>query len=243
MLEDPEIENLFNNRDCAGEGNESPCLLSDSEGDSDFETEEITSPIIPEPEDIFNTRLPTQSNNGIISSKICHVLDEMDNQNLEIGEFLDGLSWGDADCNQIAQIRNKRTSLLHDPRLPYIIRRWAYPPRNPASKKARPEGGQALMRRFAIDYIKSVTSAELTALAPSLQSPSQEDVDSERLTSTSYEQLSDDMQTHAPVLWEILERLSKEPNTRKESHKNPTKVKTMGVIIISAKEKFLLIFY
>lgn len=209
----PSTQEVFDNRDIAG--NESP-LCSESESDpetlSTTETQQNLSTVMEQPSQDFV--IPTLSKSDILSTKIKNVLKEMENQNIHVAEFLDGLSWGDADCNKDRGIINARTSLLSDPILPSILHRWAFPPRPSQSKHRRPEDAQSIMKEFAIDYIQRTTNKELQNLAPTLQSATDEDVNSDRLASTTYKELSDDMHQYAPVLWKLLETLAIDPNSR-----------------------------
>ena len=99
------------------------------------------------------------------------MLQYFDHENIKLCDFLDAISWGDPLCTNDPKVRAERTGLLQDQRLGDILQRWAQPPRQPGSKKRRPQGAAASMTKFAITWTRKSISDELEYLAPTLLSP------------------------------------------------------------------------
>ncbi|KAJ3497512.1 hypothetical protein NLJ89_g10340 [Agrocybe chaxingu] len=203
-----DFDNIFDTRDIDGNEPDEPEL-------SDGETNEIFLQDTPEDlddnisddelDEDTDAQAPTSSQ---LSSKVRHILDEMDRTNLKLADFLNGLSWGDQACTQDAKIRTEQTILLHSQQLHSILQRWAVPPRMSRSKKRRAEGASPIVNAFSIDYVRNTMHKELSDAAKPLSSPASMDVRVETLTETSFEGMANTLQDTAPLLFNLLYSLT-----------------------------------
>ncbi|KJA16705.1 hypothetical protein HYPSUDRAFT_1059497 [Hypholoma sublateritium FD-334 SS-4] len=199
------LYNIFNNR----EPDDEPPSSESDESEPDISTPPLGS------EEVnweAHSETPLESE---LATNIKETLIWMDSRGLSLVKFLNGLSWGDAACTQDPKIRYERTSLLRDPQLAVILQRWISPPRPLKSKKKQPEGASPMMKQFVFEYSKKTLSDELEKLAPYLLSSTKDDVQTERLVSTTFEEFGTDMQEVAPFLWGVLEHLTIPLNLKK----------------------------
>ncbi len=219
--------NVFNTRDI--DGNESAGEGYSSTGSSNIDAElsiPITLNSIP-----LSELSDTPDEDTPLHIKTRMALEFFDSINLKTYDFLDGLSWGDTPCIQDAKIRAERTRLFQSSQLPKILQRWAVPPRQPGSSHARATGGSAVMNNFSIQNVCRIVDQELEAMAKYLKSPTSEDIDKETLTSTSFENLSSEMDSTTPVLSKLLNDLAYCDGQReRNTHKTPQK---MIILIVS----------
>jgi len=204
MTLDEEIRNLFDNRDVNGnEPDDEPDTDSDSDLElNDPETETFRDDVEVVEEDKEQLEEVPMSAGA---QKTKHILEEMDKIGLKASEFINVLSWGDISSTQDPKIRSERTRLLHDPMLEDILHRWAHPPRLPGSKKKRPQGATVIMRKFSLEFMKKEISQGLEKLAPFLVSPVSDDVRTETLIGTGFDELSEKMKAGTLLLWSLLE--------------------------------------
>ncbi|CAA7271577.1 unnamed protein product [Cyclocybe aegerita] len=221
----PQEDNLFDNRDL--EGNEYPV-----EDEPDSEPDEPNNAV---DIDILDRELPSEDveddRNPRTLANVKAVLDKLDELNFKLIDFLDALSWGHSGCTQDAKVRNKRTVMLQDRKLPKILWHWAIPPRRKGSNKKRATGASTVMKEFAVGYIKNFASKELEILVPHLLSDTSEDVRTETLVSTSFLTLASKMQTLAPILWDVLVNFAERPSKRPKAGQTSNNPKTIIMII------------
>jgi hypothetical protein len=167
--------------------------------------------------------------------KVKEVLLTMEAQDMKVADFLDALSWGNASCIVDPKVRREKTALLHDQRLPSILRRWALPPRSLNSKNRRAEGAGPLIKAFTMDWISNMISEELENIAPHLLSSTVDDVRSTTLVATGFNELSQIMKENAPTLWALLESACIRPRKRSKSKKSNQKVS-----IVYARSEYLI---
>jgi len=219
------VQNIFDSRDL--DGNESP-PPSDSDYDSsDFADDTIEGADLDtdtenEPESAQKTSTQPTSTR---QQQVRCILDHLDQENLKLVDFLDGLSWGDDACIQDPKIRVERTIFLQSARLSAILTKWAVPPRKKGSLKRRAAGAMAPMSEFISQHITNKMDHELEALAPSLHSPPSVDVEKETLHGMSFQNMLTAIQQKAPTLCSIFESLAYQDEQRKRNtHKDPEKV-------------------
>lgn len=223
--------NLFLCRDV--DGNED---ANSEASDTDYEDEPFGITYLPDSEDedtsgpaiqLHNTdalRANLQGKNLV--DLIRSVLIFMDGLGINLPIFLDGLSWGDADCIQDAKIRYERSALMNSSELPGILRRWWKPPRSTGSKKKRPRGAAQVMEKFSAECTEAVLEQEMEAIALSLSSPAGEDIKEDNLTSLVFDKMINDMEMQAPVLWKMLQNMAYTPAQRaRNTQKKPDKVR------------------
>ncbi|PPQ88289.1 hypothetical protein CVT26_011433 [Gymnopilus dilepis] len=130
---------LFDNRDVGIDGNESAPEDDPSDMETeDSEVEEDQEASESEEEDAEEDEETSESESvHDLRDKVRSILDEFDNHNLKVIDFLDALSWGDRACTGDAKIRVERTILLKDAKLKGILHHWAVPPRRQGSNKRR----------------------------------------------------------------------------------------------------------
>ncbi|KAJ7619938.1 hypothetical protein DFH06DRAFT_69197 [Mycena polygramma] len=167
---------------------------------------------------------------GFRARKIWNVLRYMEEQEITLANLLDGLSWGDEECTQNAQLRADRTRFLNSPELPHIVRRWWRPPRSQSGNRKRPKGAKAAMQQFAFDCTQYVLEEEIEMLLKIFKSPAGQDVKEEQLTGISFPEMVRQVKKTAPNLWVVLSRLARsESQQARGPNKNP--VNTILVVI------------
>ncbi|KAF9528728.1 hypothetical protein CPB83DRAFT_894233 [Crepidotus variabilis] len=150
------------------------------------------------------------------------VLDLLKANQVHFDDFMDAFSWGDKGCIQDASIRNTRTRFLHSEKLPIILKRWAKPPRTETSKKKQPEGGSKSVKEFALQYVQDLFDKELEDLAPSMLSPTSEDVEKATLLDTTFANLDIAIKSKAPYLYRVVQSLTWRSSQEKRNvHKTP----------------------
>ncbi|KAK7016092.1 hypothetical protein R3P38DRAFT_3321536 [Favolaschia claudopus] len=132
-----------------------------------------------------SSRTQPQLPSGQRAQKIYSVLLYMGSQGITLADLLDGISWGDEECTQNAQIRVHRTQLLQSAVLPGILRRWWRPPRPRGSHRKRPQGARAAMQNFALECSQQILHEQIENLAGIFKSPAGEDIKEEHLTAIS----------------------------------------------------------
>ncbi|KAJ7456332.1 hypothetical protein B0H11DRAFT_2160949 [Mycena galericulata] len=197
---------------------------SDEASDSDSEEPEQTKQSGPAIQVQQTARLRANLGEGL-AEKVKMVLVLMDGIGINVPIFLDGLSWGDAQCTLDAKIRYERSALLNSEELPGILHRWWKPPRSARSNKSRPKGARAIMQDFAFKCSQDVLEQELEKLAPLFKAPAGEDVTEAELTGTSIPKLIAEVQKIAPNLWRVLMQLARSHRQRERSpKKDPAKI-------------------
>ncbi|KAJ3494146.1 hypothetical protein NLJ89_g10870 [Agrocybe chaxingu] len=235
LLDNPELEDLFDTRDVDGNEPEEP-ELSDTSLYEDFPIQtdtdiDMTDPGLEDSEDEI-TVLAVQK--SPLAAKVRHILEEMDRTNLKFVDFLDGVSWGDQDCTQDAKIRSERTILLHNPKLQSVLHKWAVPPRMTGSKKKRAEGASPVIKAFSVDYICDKVRVEFAEAAAHLSSPASVDVQVETLTETSFSTMSSLLQTKTPLLWRLLHSLTGRTTDRDDHSRKKTETVVTTIISMLA---------
>lgn len=239
-LEDSELNNddhFFSNLFAARD--EDGTIEDDSDSESDIDQpiyddteeseeegeEEITPPGIP----IRGTqglREDLKSKGQDVAHPIRQVLIFMDAIGIDVPLFIDGISWGSEACIRDAKIRSARSSLMTSPELPDILRRWWRPPRTRKSKNKRAKGGKLVMELFAKECCQSVLNRELECIAKFMVSPKGEDIKEETLIGSGFEKMGEEIRTHAPNLWSVMQGLGyTSEQMERNTHKNPDKVR------------------
>jgi hypothetical protein len=162
-----------------------------------------------------------------VAGPIRQVLTAMDEAGIDLTILLDGVSWGTPDCIQDAKIRYARSTLLSSKELLSILRRWRKPPRPTGSKDKRPKGAKHTLDSFAGECCQDMLDQELESIAGLFVSPAGDDIKEETLTSLVFDEMIEEMKTHAPTLWCILRGLAYTPEQEKRNtEKNPDKVRS-----------------
>jgi hypothetical protein len=80
---------------------------------------------------------------------------------------------------------------------------------------------------FAGECCQDILDQELESIAGLLVSPARDDIKEETLTSLVFDEMIEEMKTHAPTLWCILWDLAYTPKQEKRNtQKNPDKVRS-----------------
>ncbi|PPR03061.1 hypothetical protein CVT26_004559 [Gymnopilus dilepis] len=231
-------QNLFATRDVDGNESSEPEIESEP-SDNEGGSPEVNIPPPSQTTDRVDEGegaaqgAPENPQAGSIHAKVREVLDFMDRQDVKLVDLLDAMSWGDYAATQDAKVRRERTLLLQSPKLSSILDHWATPPRQIGSSKARPQGATATMNTFARDYIKKTVDNELEELAIVFESPTTEDVEKATFIGTTFLDLETKIRRHAPLVWSLLEGLAKRPEQEKNVHKEPDKIVTIIVCVLS----------
>lgn len=222
---------LFNTRDLEGNESEDTGYSSSSTSSSNSSSSESIQDSqadisISLSESTLDNPAKETPEDSDLHVKVRSALEYFDTLNLKLVDFLDGLSWGDANCVCDTKIRMERNILFQSPDLLHdILQRWARPPRPKGSSKARPAGGTAIMDKFARLHVAKVLNHELETIAGDLKSPTSIDVDKETLVETSFSTLSTKMESKTPMLWQLLDALASRKSQRKRNiHKTSVKV-------------------
>ncbi|KAJ7199866.1 hypothetical protein GGX14DRAFT_401147 [Mycena pura] len=159
---------------------------------------------------------------GARARKIYNILRYMDGQGISLANLLDGISWGDEECTQNAQLRVNRTQFLNSPELPGILKRWWRPPRSRAGNRKRPKGARTVMESFACECTQHILEEEMELLFKIFKSPAGNDVKEEHLTGISLPKMVEQVMKTAPKLWAVLSRLARSESQQERSpKKNP----------------------
>ncbi|KAJ7195700.1 hypothetical protein GGX14DRAFT_320717, partial [Mycena pura] len=174
---------------------------------------------------------------GLRARKIWNVLRYMEQEDISLASLLDGISWGDEECTQNAQLRADRTRLLDSPELPQILKRWWYPPRSRGGNRKRPKGAKVAMQQFAFECTRHVLEEEIELLLKIFKSPAGDDIKEEQLTGISFTEMVGQVKTTAPNLWGVLSQLARsESQQARNPKKNPTNVSCfiMTILVVIA---------
>ncbi|KAK7012455.1 hypothetical protein R3P38DRAFT_3019300, partial [Favolaschia claudopus] len=178
-----------------------------------------------------HSRTQPEIPSGYRARKIYNVLLYMGSQGVTLADLLDGISWGDEECTQNAQLRVARTQLLQSAELPGILRRWWRPPRPQGGNKKRPQGARVVMQNFALECSKRVLDEQIERLSASFDSPAGDDVKEDHLTAISIPKLVDQSQRLAPDLWALCAGLARSESQQRRS---PKKKSTNTVLVVLA---------
>ncbi|TEB29725.1 hypothetical protein FA13DRAFT_1580641, partial [Coprinellus micaceus] len=151
----------------------------------------------------------------------------MEGQRINLPIFLDGLSWGNAQCIGDAKVKEQRPALLIE--LPEILDRWYKPPRT--GSKPQPAGAMKALGEWVFKIAAQVITDELKALGPAFRLPAGRDVDAEQLTEQGLMEMRDIMKAEAPNLWKILNDVMTMDTSAKK--KDPDKI-IIAVISMAA---------
>ena len=131
------------------------------------------------------------------------------------------MSWGSPKCHSDRKIQYARTSLLASKELIQILRRWFEPPQSTKERKGRrPVGARETLYQFALECITDKVDCEMKASAFLFTSPSEEFSEAHLLDMDFENQMKPKVQSHAPMLWQIIKQACTPKQDRSNKEKN-----------------------
>lgn len=166
--------------------------------------------------------------------RICHILDQMKEINLNLISFMDGLMFGDERCTANGQIRGTRTHLLNDPFFWEILARCH-------NRRSNSDGSfrtiTEYLNSFARTCTQNICNEELESLVEDFHN---DDLISEaNLTETNFEKLHLICSTKSPVLCGILTAIC---TTTKQQKRNKKKTMADNVCVLIPPSDYLLMY-
>ncbi|KAJ6487995.1 hypothetical protein C8R45DRAFT_869133 [Mycena sanguinolenta] len=198
--------------------------------ESDSEEEQERPPSEPDRLGDHTQEQPPLIPEGLRARKIYNILRYMDEQGISLANLLDGISWGDEECTQNAQLRVDRTQFLNSPELPGILKRWWRPPRSRAQNRKRPKGARVAMEHFAFQCTQQILEEEMELLLKIFKSPAGDDIKEEQLTGISFPKMVEQVTKTAPNLWAVLSRLAR-PESQQARSPKKSPVNTILIVI------------
>ncbi|KAJ6494521.1 hypothetical protein C8R45DRAFT_1135396 [Mycena sanguinolenta] len=168
--------------------------------ESDSEDEPERPPSEPDRSGDHTQEQPPLIPEGLHARKIYNILRYMDGQRISLANLLDGISWGDEECTQNAQLRVDRPQFLNSPELPGILKRWWRPPRSRAQNRKRPKEARVAMEHFAFQCTQQILEEEMELLLKIFKSPAGDDIKEEQLTGISFPKMVEQVTKTAPNL-------------------------------------------
>ena len=146
---------------------------------------------------------------------VCKLLTELD---LNIGDFLHALSWGDPECTADPIVRYHRAALFRNDLLLHTLQNWNKPPNLNSHK------GSEIMKTFAVEWVTERLQEEMKMIARHFQS-GPDPLSLASLTSFNFSETAKRLKNDAPVLWCILRKAGwSVRQARHNTHKTPDNV-------------------
>jgi hypothetical protein len=146
---------------------------------------------------------------------VCKLLTELD---LNIGDFLHALSWGDPECTADTVVCYHRAALFQNNLLLHTLQNWNKPPH------VNKHRGSEIMKAFAIECVTEVMQEEMKTISKHFQ-PGPDPLSLASLTSFNFSETAVGLKNNAPVLWHILQKVGwSVQQVRQNTHKTPENV-------------------
>ncbi|KAG8683210.1 hypothetical protein FRC09_016225, partial [Ceratobasidium sp. 395] len=142
---------------------------------------------------------------GDHESPVLKALGHLDDLGVTLGDVLTSVMFGDKSIRSNRAVINARTSLFKDSVLIETLDRVCHPPQMQVRGKRHIEARESL-NKWALDKSIEILSKELAVFAKTTKSPATETevVDEEALKALTFDALFNDIQAHAPQLFDTL---------------------------------------
>ena len=152
---------------------------------------------------------------------VCKLLTDLD---LNIGDFLHALSWGDPECTADDVVRYHRTALFQNDLLLHTLQNWNNPP------YLHNHRGTAILKTFAVECVTEVVQEEMKTISEVFQ-PGPDPLSLASLTSFNFSETATRLKNDAPVLWHVLKKVGwSVRQARQNTHKTPENVSYLNKI-------------
>lgn len=189
-------------------------LDSEGEGVHDAEPDLVNPPIQESARQASNIRNQGRSLLPKVQA-VCKLLTELD---LNIGDFLHALSWGDPGCTADAIVRYHRAALFQNNLLLHTLQNWNKPP------NINNHRGSEIMKTFAVECVTEQVQDEMKTISKHFQS-GPDPLSLASLTSFNFSETATRLKNDAPVLWCILQKAGwSVRQARQNTHKTPKNV-------------------
>lgn len=146
---------------------------------------------------------------------VCKLLTDLD---LNIGDFLYALSWGDPECTADDVVRYHRTALFQNNLLLCTLQNWNKPP------YVNKHGGTEITKTFAVECVAKAVQDEMKTIAEVFKSSS-DPLSLASLTSFNFSETATILKNDAPILWCILRKAGwSVRQAQQNTHKTPKNV-------------------
>ena len=153
-------------------------------------------------------------------SKVLHIIDTINKQEMTLSLFLDALSWGDESCTANDHVRYAHTGLLVSEELLNILVCWYKPPHN-KNKGPCSAGAHQAMQTFAIYCVLQQLDREMECAAFLFSSPPSQ-LSETHPTSFDFNAFTLRLRTQCPMAWRVVEWMSYSNSQRpRNTHKSP----------------------